>query len=118
MAHSDVSSAEKFMDNRYKLTKVFGVTNLLKDIHTLREHRFVGTDTTYLSCTLIDFERVVEKTSITEKQKQALFLHYENDMTQGEVAEAMGITQQAVSKHIDSAIAKIVATAKEEDDKK
>lgn len=118
MAHADGSSIEKLFDTRYKLTKVFGVTNLLKDLHTLREQRFQGTDTTMLSCILIDFESIVNKANLTGRQQEAIWLHYELDMTQGEVAEVMNISQQAVSKHIDFAIAKIVTVAKEEDNKK
>lgn len=118
MAHGDYSAYEKKLTQKYPLTKVFGITNLLKDIHTLREQRFQGTDTTFLSCILIDFENLQEKARLTERQKEAMFYHFELDLTQAEVAEAMSISQQAVSKHIDNAIAKIVIVAKEEDNKK
>jgi predicted DNA-binding protein (UPF0251 family) len=118
MAHSDYNATEKKLLSKYPLTKVFGVTNLLRDIHDLRENRFQGTDTTFLSCMLIDFERLIEKARLTERQAQALYYHYELDFTQAETSQAMGISQQAVSKHIDNAIAKIVIVAKEEDNKK
>ncbi|MEH7116948.1 sigma factor-like helix-turn-helix DNA-binding protein [Neobacillus vireti] len=117
MAHSDFTVMEKLLSTRYPITKIFGVTNLLKDIHTLREQRFQGTDTTLLSCILIDFERLIEKARLTIRQQEALFLHFELDFTQAEVAEVMDVSQQAVSKHIDNAIAKIVIVAKEEDNK-
>ncbi|MGG3561613.1 sigma factor-like helix-turn-helix DNA-binding protein [Neobacillus rhizosphaerae] len=117
MAHSDFTAMERLLSTRYPITKIFGVTNVLKDIHTLREQRFQGTDTTLLSCILIDFERLMEKARLTERQKQALFYHYELDLTQQEVAEVMNVSQQAVSKHIDNAIAKIVIVAKEEESK-
>jgi predicted DNA binding protein len=118
MAHGDFSAHEKKLLQKYPLTKVFGVTNLLKDIHSLREQRFQGTDTTFLSCVLIDFERLVSKSRLTERQKEAIYFHFECDFTQSEVAEAMNISQQAVSKHIDNAIAKIVIVAKEEENTK
>lgn len=118
MAHSDFTTMEKLLSNRYPVTTIFGVTSLLKDIHTLREKRFQGTDTSLISCILIDFERLVEKARLTQRQKEVLYLHYELDLTQAEVAEELGISQQAVSKHIDNAIAKIVIVAKEEENKK
>lgn len=117
MAHGDYTVMDKILHSRYPITKVFGVSNVLQDIHYLREQRFRGTDTTLLSCILIDFERVLEKSKLTERQRQALYYHYELDYTQTEVAEVMGISQQAVSKHIDNAIAKIVIAAKEGESK-
>jgi RNA polymerase sigma factor (sigma-70 family) len=118
MAHADMVSMEKLLVTRYPMSKIFGVTNLLKDIHTLREQRFQGTDTTLLSCILIDFESLVEKARLTDRQREALYFHYELDLTQAEVAEVMEVSQQAVSKHIDNAIAKIVIVAKEEENNK
>jgi DNA-directed RNA polymerase specialized sigma subunit len=118
MAHGDYSASERKLLQKYPLTKVYGVTNLLKDIHSLREQRFQGTDTTFLSCILIDFERLQENANLTQRQREALYFAYELDLTQSEAAEAMNISQQAVSKHIDNAIAKIVIVAKEEDSMK
>lgn len=115
MAHGDYSAYEKKLLQKYPLTKPNGVINLLTDIHSLREKRFQGTDTTFLSCVLIDFERVLAQARLTTRQAQAIWYRYEQDVTQAEVAELMGISQQAVSKHIDNAIAKIVIVAKEEE---
>lgn len=117
MSHVDSNSYETKLDQRYKLTTLFGVANLLRDIHTLRSQRFQGTDTTYLSCTLIDFERLLISANLTARQREALFLVYESGFSQNETAIIMGITQQAVSKHLDNAIAKIVIRAKEEENK-
>jgi predicted DNA-binding protein (UPF0251 family) len=117
MSHGDFSANQKKLLERYPLTKVFGVTNLLKDVHTLREQRFQGTDTTFLSCVLIDFERLVKRARLTTRQQEAIWFHFELDLTQEETSAAMGISQQAVSKHIDNAIAKIVIVAKEEENK-
>ena len=118
MAHGDYNAYEKKIIQKYQLTKVFGVTSLLTDIHDLREQRFRGTDTTFLSCVLMDFERILQSVRLTERQAQALWFRYELDLSQGEIAELMGISQQAVSKHIDNAVAKIVIKAKEEENKR
>lgn len=117
MSHVDLSSYEKKLDQRYNMTSLFGVASLFRDLHTLRSQRFQGTDTTYLSCTLLDFERLVSSANLTARQKEVLFLIYENGFSQIETSELMGITQQAVSKHVDNALAKLVIKAKEEENK-
>jgi DNA-directed RNA polymerase specialized sigma subunit len=117
MAHVDSSTTEKQLLQRYNLTTVSGVVNLLKDIHTLREQRFLGSDSTVFSCILVDFERLYYKAKLTGKQDQVLFLCFEKDMLQAEVAKELNVTQQAISKHIDTAIAKIVIVAREEEAK-
>lgn len=119
MAHGEYNGVESKMEQRYVLTKLHGVTNLLEDIHHLREQRFKGTtDTTDLSGILLDFERIQSRAHLTGRQLQALWYRYELDLSQTDVAEIMGISQQAVSKHLDNAIAKIVIIAKEEELKK
>jgi predicted DNA binding protein len=115
MAHGDASASDIKLLQRYPLTKVFGVMNLFKDVHMLREKRFQGTDTTFLSCLLIDFERLVLMAKLTERQQDAIFFHFELDLSQEDVATLMGISQQAVSKHIDKAIERVVNVAKEEE---
>lgn len=114
MAHGDYNAQQKKLLDRYDVTKTYGVQNLFQDIHDLREKRFAGTDTTFLSCLLIDFERLVKKARLTQRQSDAVFYHFELDLSQSDVAEIMGVSQQAVSKHVDTAIRKIVIEAKQE----
>lgn len=117
MSHGDYNAHEKKLLQKYQLTKIYGITHLLKDVHALREQRYQGTDTTFLSCVLMDFERLQSKARLTPRQAEALWYHYELDLTQSESAYRMGISQQAISKHIDNAIAKIVIVAKEEENR-
>jgi DNA-binding CsgD family transcriptional regulator len=98
---------------RYELTSIQGVKNLMQDIHKLRASRFTGTDTTYISDMLMDFELVLGATKFTDKQYRAFYLYMEKELFENEIGEQMGITQQMVNKHIDTAIRKIVITAKE-----
>jgi DNA-binding CsgD family transcriptional regulator len=114
MAHGDYNAHEKKLLERYDVTKTYGVQNLFHDIHDLRQNRFAGTDTTFLSCILIDFERLVRKARLTQRQSDAIFYHFELDLSQSEVAEIMGVSQQAVSKHVDTVVRKIVIEAKQE----
>ena len=115
MSHGDYNNAQTALERRYDLKTVYGVNSLLRDIHKLREARFSGTDTTTISNILVDFELTIKRAGLTEKQEEALFLLFENDFTQAEVSKVLGISQQAVSKHIDNAIKKIVVKAKEEE---
>lgn len=50
---------------------------------------------------LIDVDLMIEKAKLTEKQKEVVELYYFGQMTQEEVAEQLGITQQAVLDHIN-----------------
>lgn len=115
MSHADYGSVERKLISKYNLQKPQGVTNLFEDIHKLREQRFRGTDTTLLSSLLVDLERLHVKSELTERQLQAIWYKYELDLPQGDVAEIMGISQQAVSKHLNRAIARMVIVAKEEE---
>ena len=115
MAHADYGSVERKLESKYNLQKPQGVTNLMEDIHKLREQRYRGTDTTLLSSLLVDLERLLTTAELTDRQLQAIWHKYEQDLPQGEVAEIMGISQQAVSKHLNRAIARMVIVAKEEE---
>lgn len=112
--HISYDIAEQRLLKKYPLHTKHGVEAILKDIHHLRASRFFGADTSYISNMLCDFEILVDRSHLTPKQSEALLTMYENDFTQSETAEAMGISQQAVSKHLDNAIRKIVIKAKEE----
>jgi predicted DNA-binding protein YlxM (UPF0122 family) len=112
--HTSYEMAEARLSRKYALHTKKGVESLLMDIHHLRSSRFYGSDTSYISNLLVDFELLLGRSKLTKKQSEALFIKFERDMTQQETASLMGITQQAVSKHIDNAVRKIVIKAKEE----
>lgn len=113
--HTSYEMAEQRLARRYTMTTIHGVQSLLQDIHHLRSSRFYGADTSYISHILVDFELLIKRSNLTDKQSEALFTMYENDITQHETATIMGISQQAVSKHLDNAIRKIVLKAKEDE---
>lgn len=50
---------------------------------------------------LIDVDLMIERAKLTKKQKEVVELYYFGQMTQEEVAEQLGITQQAVLDHIN-----------------
>lgn len=112
--HTSYEMAESRLSRKYALHTKKGVESLLTDIHHLRASRFYGSDTSYISNLLVDFELLLKRSQLTDKQSEALFTRYEQDLTQQETAKTMGISQQAVSKHLENAVSKIVIRAKEE----
>ena len=44
--------------------------------------------------------RVIVSTHLTEKQQRILTMYYFDEMSQEQIAEALGIAQQVVSKHL------------------
>lgn len=108
-----MSVFEESMESKYNNMTEQGMVSLLTDIHTLRESRFQGMDTSFVSCLLLDFEKVYEETKLTKKQRLMLYLKYELELYQNEIAESMGITQQSVSRLHRRAIDRLLKTARE-----
>ena len=97
------------MGKVYALETEKGVYALLSNIHYVRALRFARSD--YDACNiLIDFLLAYESADLTPRQKDALALVYERDITQKEAAEYMGASQQAVQQHIKAAVRKIAET--------
>ncbi|MCQ2200716.1 MAG: sigma-70 family RNA polymerase sigma factor [Bacteroidales bacterium] len=55
---------------------------------------------------LEELKQVIED-NLTPQDKKILNLHYEEEMTYGETAEALGISSSAVNKHITNSLFKI-----------
>lgn len=60
----------------------------------------------------MDVDKAVELANLTYKQRQAIYLHYIEDMTQEKAAEEMGITQQALWHHVQGALKRILKVFK------
>jgi predicted DNA binding protein len=96
---------ERELDVKYPLDSEYGVYALLDELHHIREMRRNGDfDAAIL---LLDFFDSVKKAGLTERQKDALYFVYEQDMPQLIAGKIMGITQQAVSYHVMEAVRKI-----------
>jgi len=78
---------------------------ILSNLHALRQRRYVGD--LDASDTLIDFERAVGFAKLTQRQAEALRLHYYGGHKQAKVAEIMGIAQQNVGTLLDRAVENI-----------
>jgi predicted DNA-binding protein (UPF0251 family) len=53
---------------------------------------------------LIDLKSAIELAQLTRRQSEALRLVYEEDLTQEEAGNRMGIRQDVVSYHVDNAV--------------
>lgn len=84
------------------LNNPLGLRILLSDLHALKVRRYQGD--TAASDILIDLERAIEAAKLTDRQRQALRLVYEEDLTQEDAGRAMGVGQDVVSYHIDRAL--------------
>jgi len=51
---------------------------------------------------------IIKKCNLTARQKQCVKKYFFEHMTQAQVAEMLGISQQAVTQHLQAAIAKIL----------
>ncbi|MFT4413210.1 sigma factor-like helix-turn-helix DNA-binding protein [Fredinandcohnia humi] len=106
MIKVNLSSKEKRLEDEFPLDRDFGIYALLSNIHHIREMRFSRGDLD-ASILLLDFEDSMNKTNLTLRQQQTIYLFFEKDLTQQEVAEILQISQQAVSEHLNNAIRRI-----------
>jgi DNA-directed RNA polymerase specialized sigma24 family protein len=82
------------------------VASLLKDIHRLRERRFHAGD--YAACDILaDLQTAINRAGLTNRQRQALYWVYEEDLTQKDAAVQMGVTREAVTQLIGGAVERI-----------
>lgn len=88
------------MTNRTKHTR-----SALAQLHSIDERRFKGD---YGACdTLIDLEKAIMRADLTGKQAEAVRLIFVEDKTQSEAGALLGVSQQAIAKHVETALQKI-----------
>lgn len=104
----DLSKGEKRLEEAYPLDTFDGVYALLNNIHHVRELRYVRGDYD-AAILLLDFYASVEGAQLTDRQREVLLLVFEQDLRQERVAELLGVSQQAVSGHVNGAIKRIAA---------
>lgn len=103
----DTESAHRRLSARYALDNPTGVRLLLKETSALRSRRFNGD---YAACDiLIDLETAISQAGLTDRQRQALRLVFEEDLTQSEAGKRMGVQQNTVAVSLRVALKKIAA---------
>lgn len=81
------------------------VRSLLAQYHALFERQFKGDYDAI--CALVDLARAINSAGLTKRQAEALCLVYDEDLTQADAGERLGVSQQAVGIALDAAITKI-----------
>ena len=102
----DLRSKAKRLDDAYPIDKPKGVHALLLHIHHIRESRFTRGDYD-ASILLIDFEQSLEEARLTARQKQIIEMVFELNLYQEEAANILGISQQAISNHVNASVRRI-----------
>lgn len=99
----DTQSKERALEAKYpSLDTPANLRILLGDYHALKIRRFNGD--TAASDILIDLSTAIEMAQLTGRQRQALRLVYEEDLTQEEAGKRLGIAQNSVSEAVDRAL--------------
>jgi RNA polymerase sigma factor (sigma-70 family) len=99
----DVNAKERSLDAKYPaLDNPQNLRILLGDYHALKIRRFNGD--TAASDILIDLATAIAMAGLTERQRQALRLVYEEDLTQEEAGKRMGLDKPGVNNLLDRAI--------------
>lgn len=90
---------------RYALDNANGVRLLLANYNALKSRQYLGDyDATII---LIDLETAISKANLTDRQRQALRLVFEEERTQADVGRRMNIAQKNVHKLVNVALLKI-----------
>lgn len=113
MSSSSYDVVVKRLEERYNSHSERGIKNYLGDVHKLRAARFVGSDTTYISNFIVDYERLFNEINLTERQSECLYLFSEKDLSESQISEILGISQQMVNVHISSVVKKVMKKSKE-----
>jgi RNA polymerase sigma factor (sigma-70 family) len=99
----DLHGKERSLDAKYPaLDNPQNLRILLGDYHALKLRRYNGD--TSASDILLDLATAVAMAGLTDRQRQALRLVYEEDLTQEEAGRRMGLDKPGVNNLLDRAI--------------
>lgn len=102
----DTSANERTLDSKYHaLDSAEAVRLLLGDYNSLCQRQYAGDYDAVVI--LVDLATAIELAGLTDRQRQALALVYEEEYTQVETADELGISKQTVNRLISVATAKV-----------
>jgi RNA polymerase sigma factor (sigma-70 family) len=107
VSNHDKAAGHRRLEQRYgaALDNRESVRLLLEDYYALLTRRFKGD---YAACDiLIDLHTAIERAGLTERQREVLEYYHFRQFNQTEIAEALGIKQTHVSRHLAVAESKI-----------
>jgi DNA-directed RNA polymerase specialized sigma24 family protein len=97
----DLHEKERQFDGTYRLNTAAGVKQLLGDYHAFQARQYLGDYEAVV--VLADLAEAVRLAGLTDRQRQAVELVYEADLTQVEAGKRLGIGQDVVSYHLEKA---------------
>lgn len=97
----DQTKVERQFDGIYRLSTSAGVKMLLGDYHAFRARQYLGDYDAVV--VLADLAEAVRLAGLTDRQREALTLVYDEDLTQVEAGRRLGIAQKNVSEALDRA---------------
>jgi hypothetical protein len=101
----DKEAGDRRYSARYALDNANGIRLLLANYNALKSRQFLGDyDATII---LIDLETAISRAGLTDRQRQALRLVFEEDLTQAEAGKRVGVSQDVISRFISVALKKI-----------
>jgi DNA-directed RNA polymerase specialized sigma subunit len=102
----DINGNERNISTKYaSLDSPGGLRILLGDYHALKNRRFQGD--VDASIILLDLATAIELAGLTNRQRQALELTFNQDLTQAEAGKRLGLAQNTVSEAVDRAVENI-----------
>jgi hypothetical protein len=99
----DKQAGDRRYNSQYPaLNSPAGLRILLSDYHALKIRQYQGDyDATII---LADLATAIESAKLTDRQRSALHLVYEEDLTQEDAGRAMGLDKQGVNNLLDRAL--------------
>lgn len=102
----DTHSKERALDSKYPaLDNADGLRILLGDYHALLERQYAGDYDAVVI--LADLATAIDRAGLTDRQHETLRLVYEEDLSQVETGDRLGVSKQTVNRLINVALAKV-----------
>jgi DNA-directed RNA polymerase specialized sigma24 family protein len=79
---------------------------LLLNIQKLEKQSYAGNQTAH--CILMDIQIAMTHEKLTEKQREAIYQKYVVGHNNVKIAEIMGVTENAIRKHLQGAIKRMI----------
>ncbi|QVY62974.1 sigma factor-like helix-turn-helix DNA-binding protein [Cytobacillus gottheilii] len=102
----DTHAKERTLESKYPaLDNADGLRILLGDYHALLERQYAGDYDAVVI--LADLTTAIERAGLTDRQREALRLVYEEDLSQVDAGDMLGVSKQTVNRLINVALAKV-----------
>jgi hypothetical protein len=87
------------------------IKQLLTQYHALSDRRYIGDYDA--ACILLDLNGAIERAGLTNRQREALYYVYIEDLTQKDAGKRMGMARRNVGLYADTAVEKIAKVYEE-----